>query len=188
MTRRELDLGRLLQKVGRRIEDEGQITSQRFHDWKKVAQLPKTRGTCDGCDGFGWVDDEKCEKCRGTGDGGGFGNTDPKDRKQDQQASRLSAEWVRIRLQLESLSERANWLIDQAKAADTALQRDWTPAQAEAEGWCGAHWHAAKALVAITKRPSGEPYYKGRCRFCGAWPDGDPPVDVLRTRNKDRVA
>jgi hypothetical protein len=188
VSKREMDLGRLAQKVGRRLEDEGQATSQRLHDWKRTEQLPKTRGSCDGCDGFGWVGDEKCEQCGGTGDGGGFGNRDPKDSKQDREASRLSSEWTSIRVQLEHLLKRAAWLMDQAKAEHRQLDKHRTPAQVEADGWCGAHWHAVKALVPITLRSSGEPYYKGRCRFCGSWPGGDPPADVLRTRQAQRAA
>lgn len=165
MTKREIDLGRLLQKVGRRFEDEGQTTSQRFHDWKRTEQIStdSTRG------------------------GGGV-ETDRIDRQQDRQAARLSAEWTRVRLQLDDLLNRADWLMDQAKADHRPVDKHRTPAQVEVDGWCGSHWHAVKALVPITLRPSGEPYYKGRCRFCGSWPGGDPPADVLRTRQKERAA
>jgi hypothetical protein len=161
MSKRELDLGRLAQKVGRRIEDEGQATSQRFHDWKRTEQI-----AADSTRGGGGVEQDRS----------------------DREASRLAAEWMRVRVQLQDALQRAAWLMDQAKAEHRQLDKHRTPAQVEADGWCGAHWHAVKALVPITLRSSGEPYYKGRCRFCGSWPGGDPPADVLRTRQAQRAA
>lgn len=185
MTTRELDLGRTLQQVGRRITEEGQTVSQRFHDWKRVEKLPVGRGSCPDCAGEGYRyngTQVMCDMCKGTGDynPGGNGRGDG---QQDQQAARLAVEWTKVRLQLEHYATRAEWLMDQAKGtADKALRRDWTPAQAEAEGWCGHCFKVAGALVPITLRPSGEPYYRGRCRFDGAWPGGDPPADVVKAR------
>lgn len=159
MSKREIDLGRLLQRVGRRIEDEGQVTSQRLHDWKRVEQV-------------------ESDSSRG---GGGGVTFKVADRQQDRQAASMSAEWVRIRLQLGYLAERAGWLMDQAKAEHRPLDRHRTPAQVEAEGWCGNHWSKIGELVPISLRPTGEPWYRGRCRRCGGWPDGDPPREVLLT-------
>jgi hypothetical protein len=166
MSKRELDLGRLLAKTGRRIEDEGQKTSQRLHDWKKIEQIARdsTRG----------------------GGSGGAASFRLADRPQDQLAAKMSAEWLAVRVQLEHLARRAEWLMDQAKAADKSLVRDWTPAQAEAEGWCGSHWRIGET-VPVSLRPSGEPYYRGRCLFCGRWPDGDPPAEVLRDRRDGKT-
>ena len=158
MSKREVDLGRLMQKVGRRIEDEGQAASQRFHDWKRTEQI-------------------NTDSTRGGGNGGvAF---DLRDRQMDRQAAKMSAEWVRVRQQLDALATRAAWLMDQAKAASAPLVRDWTPAQAEAEGWCRSHWRI-KEQVPIACRPTGEPYYRGLCRDCGKWPGGEPPLEVLK--------
>lgn len=161
---RELDLGRLMQTVGRRMVEEGQVTSQRFHDWKRVDRI-------------------ETDSNRGGGNGGSAFDPQERqiDRAGDRQAARMFAEWVTVRSQLEALTVRAGWLMDQAKgAANKALRRDWTPAQAEAEGWCGSHWRVGEE-VPIGLRPTGEPWYAGRCRRCGSWPDGDPPLEVLKT-------
>jgi hypothetical protein len=108
------------------------------------------------------------------------------ERQQIRQASRLSAEWTLVRRQLEALAARAAWLMDQAKADKRPLDKHRTPAQVEADGWCGSHWRIGE-LVPITLRPSGEPFYRGRCRRCGSWPEGDPPVDVLTTWRDGRT-
>ena len=180
---RELDLGRLMQKVGRRITEEGQTTSQRFDDWKRVEKIPVGRGNCGGCGGEGYVyadaEQVQCETCKGTGDASGPGGRG--DTLQDRQAGRLAAEWTAVRLKLEQLTERAAYLMDQAKGHADKLQRqNWTVEQAENAGWCGNHWKAGEQ-VPISLRSTGEPYYKGRCRACGSWPDGDPPREVLKT-------
>lgn len=158
MNNREIDLGRLLAKVGRRLEDEGQATSQKLHDWKRVEQI-------------------ESDSTRG---GGGGVTYKVADRQQDRQAAQMHAEWLRVRLQLDALAQRAAWLMDQAKAETMPLDKHRTPAQVEADGWCGNHWRQIGELVPITTRPSGEPYYRGLCRACGGWPNGLPPADVLK--------
>lgn len=161
---RELDLGRLMQTVGRRMAEEGQATSQRFHDWKRIDRI-------------------ETDSNRGGGNGGSAFDPDQAivNRAEDRQAARMFAEWATVRRQLEALSIRAGWLMDQAKGSqDRLMRREWTPAQAEAEGWCGNHWKIGEQ-VPVSLRPSGEPYYRGRCRACGSWPDGDPPLEVLKT-------
>lgn len=187
---RELDLGRLMQSVGKRLAEEGQATSQRLHDWKRIERIPAGRGNCGGCGGEGYVyegiEQVQCDDCKGTGDGAGSGGPGG-DTLQDRQASRMLAEWARVRLQLEQLSNRACFLMDQAKADHAPLDKHRTPAQVEADGWCGAHWRQIGELVPVSLRPTGEPYYKGRCLFCGRWPEGDPPADVLRQRRDGKT-
>lgn len=153
-----------MQKIGRRVEDDGQATSQRLHDWRRTERL-------------------ETDSTRG----GGGASIDLRDRQMDRQASRMHAEWLRIRQQLDYLCDRAGWLMDQAKAEVRPLDKHRTPAQVEAEGWCGNHWRQIGELVPVSLRPSGEPYYRGRCRFCGSWPEGDPPAEVLRTRRDGRT-
>lgn len=177
--KREIDLGRDLQAMGRRMVEEGQTTSQRLHDWKRVARIPRSGNTCPDCDGDGKIDGQPCTLCGGSGNGGRVEGQDRTDRQQDQQAARMSAEWAQVRRQLEALTARAVWLMDQAKANHRPLDKHRTPAQVEADGWCGNHWGRIGELVPITCRPSGEPYYKGLCRACGSWPDGLPPAEVL---------
>lgn len=157
---RERDLGIAMQALGRRMVDEGQSTSQRFHDWKRIDTPP-------------------ANSTRGGGSGGV--HFDIADRRDDRHAARLAAEWTAVRQQIERLTARADWLMDQAKGvADRLARKDWTPAQAEAAGWCGSHWRIGEE-VPISLRPSGGPWYAGRCRRCGSWPEGDPPIEVLTT-------
>lgn len=162
---RERDLGRQLRHLGERLEDEGQATSQRFHDWRRTERL-------------------EADSSRGGGHGGA--TFDPRDRQQDRHAGRMFAEWATIRGQLDQLTARANWLMDQAKAAGTSRTKDWTPAQAEAEGWCGSCWRLGKQ-VPVQCRPTGEPYVRGRCRFCRGWPNHLPALDDLRTHHAGRT-
>jgi hypothetical protein len=162
VSKREIDLGRLAQQVGRRIEDEGQATSQRLHDWKRTEQIP-------------------ADSTRGGGGGNGF---QMQDRQQDRLAGSMSAEWLALRLQLDHTLRRMDWMMDQAKANHMPLDKHRTAAQVEADGNCGSCWKSLGEIVPVTERPSGEPYYRGRCRFCGSWPGGDPPKDVLETRRR----
>lgn len=156
---REQDLGKALQALGRRMVEQGQATSQRFHDWKRIEQVAR-------------------DSSRGGGNGGV--HFDQADRQQDRQAARMAAEWARVRQQLDQLTKRAAWLMDQAKADHRPLDKHRTPAQVEADGWCGSHWRIGE-LVPVTLRTTGEPWYRGRCRRCGSWPEGDPPREVLET-------
>lgn len=161
MSHREIDLGRLVQKVGRRIEDEGTAASQHFHEWERDGKMPAS-------------DSNR---------GGGNGGASPAERLREERERRMvsghRAEWLKVRVQLEALANRAAWLLDQAKTQPTSLEKHRTPAQVEAEGWCGNHWARIGELVPITTRPSGEPYYRGLCRACGGWPNGLPPAEVL---------
>lgn len=176
--RRELDLGRLLQQVGRRVEDEGQAASQHFYEWEREAKIPPTPPACPVCDGAG------CRDCNGTGDARPASDGALKQRQEAEAASRLRDEWRKVRVQIEALANRADWLLDQARVLATGgLDKHRTPAQVEADGWCGNCWARGGFLVPISLRPTGEPYYKGRCRPCGQWPGGNPPKEVVEARN-----
>lgn len=175
MSKREMDLGRLMQRVGRRIEDEGQAASQHFYEWERDAKLPRTLPACPLCDGSG------CEGCNGTGNATRAFGGNRQNEAEDRLVGSLRAEWLKVRVQLEALALRADWLMDQAKAQkDRGIDKHRTPAQVEADGWCGNHWSRIGELVPITLRPTGEPWYRGLCRACGAWPDGLPPSEVLQ--------
>lgn len=179
--RRELDLGRLAQKVGRRIEDEGQKTSQLFYEWERVKRVRQAPPACPVCDGKG------CRDCNGTGDARQAVDGALKQQRDDRLASQLRREWLNVRVQMEALCNRADWLMDQAQVLAASLEKHRTPAQVEADGWCGNCWARGGALVPISLRPTGEPYYKGRCRACGSWPEGDPPADVVKQRLEGRT-
>lgn len=166
MSKRELDLGRLMQKVGRRLEDEGQAASQHFYEWERTEPMPSA------------------DSSRGGGNGGVSFDERLREQREDRQASRLRSEWAKVRVQLEALAHRADWLLDQAKAETKPLDRHRTPAQVEADGFCGSCWKSTGKLVEVSIRSTGEPYYRGRCRFCGSWPGGDPPAEVLRERQR----
>jgi hypothetical protein len=169
MSKRELDLGRLAQKVGRRIEDEGQAVSQRFYEWERADRMPSG------------------DSSRGGGSGGAAPADQLQEQKDDRQAARLRRRWLQAQVRLESVLAEMGWLMDQAKAVSPQLEKHRTPAQVEADGWCGSHWRQIGELVPVAERPTGEPYYRGKCLFCGRWPGGDPPAEVLRARREGRT-
>lgn len=168
MSRRELDLGRRTQSVGRRIEDEGRAASQHFAEWEREARI-------------------EGDSTRGGGYGTATGDDTLRDQADQRQVSAYRARWLKVQVRLDAVLAEAEWLLDQAKTEHRALDRHRTPAQVEAEGWCGSCWKSTGQLVPVTERPSGEPYYRGRCRFCGSWPGGDPPKDVLEQRNSGKA-
>jgi hypothetical protein len=169
MSKRELDLGRLAQKVGRRIEDEGQATSQAFYEWERSEKMPSS------------------DSSRGGGSGGAAPAERLRELKEDRDASRLRRKWLGAQVRLEAVLAEMGWLMDQAKREHLSLDKHRTPAQVEADGWCGSHWKSIGELVPVSLRPTGEPYYRGRCLFCGRWPGGDPPVDVLKARESGKA-
>lgn len=64
--------------------------------------------------------------------------------------------------------------------------KDMLAAQVAADGWCVSCWRDEQHLTEITKRPSGEPWYRDLCRSCGQWKaeNGElPPLDLLRQRH-----
>lgn len=59
-------------------------------------------------------------------------------------------------------------------------------AQVATEGWCVSCWRDDRWCEPIAKRPTGEPFYKDRCRFCGQWKaehGQDPPLVILQKRH-----
>lgn len=165
--KREVDLGRRGQKVMARVENEGQAASQHFYEWEKPGRLPS-------------------DESRGGGNGGTTSGSRLEDQREDRRTSQLRRRWTAVKARLEADFAEVEWLLNEAQtqARNAANEKHRTPAQVEAEGWCGNHWKHLGELVPVTLRPSGEPWYRGRCRFCGAWPEGDPPRDVLETRAK----
>jgi hypothetical protein len=163
VSRRELDLGRLAEKIGRRLETEGQATSQHFYEWQRQERIANDSNR-----------------------GGGSGGAEPADaireRRDDRAASSLRRRWLNAQVRLDAVLAEMGWLMDQARSDARPLDKHRTPAQVEADGWCGNCWKHAGQLVPIAIRPSGEPYYKGRCRGCGSWPEGDPPAEVVQQR------
>lgn len=113
---RELDLGRLLEKVGKRIQEEGQTASQKFHDWKRVEQLE--------------VDSTR---------GGGLGDA-PVDMAADRRAAKMAADWLHVRVQLQALAVRAAHLMDEAKGAKITTDGIRPP------GWCRSHWQIGEQV------------------------------------------
>ncbi len=108
------------------------------------------------------------------------------DRAGDRQAAKLHKEWLDLQVRMVALLNKANHLIDTANAVDVPSVRDWTPAQAEAEGWCGSCWRI-NVNEPIPKRDTGEPWYRGRCLWCARWKDEngesvDPPLHALKEK------
>ena len=57
------------------------------------------------------------------------------------------------------------------------------------EGWCRSCWRDEQHMTPITLRPTGEPYYRDRCAWCGEFVAAygqEPPVAVLRKRHEGR--
>lgn len=62
-------------------------------------------------------------------------------------------------------------------------------AQIATEGWCVSCWRNDRTCNPIALRPTGEPYYKDRCRPCGEWQaeyGQDPPMSILKLRHDGR--
>lgn len=160
---REAELGKLMQEVGKRLEERGKVYSRKMHDWHKApaVQIDSTRG------------------------GGGV-EGDVMERRADRIAARMFPRWVKDRDALDGLAHSLLRLMDDAEKTIVALDKHRTPAQVEADGFCGSCWRIGK-LVSVQCRPSGEPYVRGRCRFCRDWPNHLPALDDLRTYHAGRT-
>lgn len=177
-SRRELDLGREGERVSRRLQGEGQSAGQHFYEWEREGKIPRSVPPCLLCDGAG------CEDCHGTGNAPTGGNgSDPLAR----QASLLRGRWQKALARYASACQEIESLLDQAKVTAREVDKQRSAVQVEADGWCGACWKATGEFVPIALRPTGEPFYRGRCRFCGSWPGGDPPKDVLEQRHAGKT-
>jgi hypothetical protein len=160
---RERDLGNLALEVGGMLVADGHDASQVFHDWKRIEQI-------------------EADSNRGGGNGGAV--FDEVDRAGDRKAAKRSREWLEVRVQLQHHLDRAKALMDEAKRQKVVLaDKHRTPAQVEADGWCGHHWRLIGTLEAVTLRPTGEPFYRGKCRWCG---DNNPDAEMLRARHEGK--
>ena len=145
-----------LRDAADRIEARGDLIEQRFYDWQRLERIPT-------------------DESRG---GGGAGA--PPDAKAERVASRHLHEWRLLMSDAKAMMGRVTLLDRTAFPPGSKLEPShMTTSQLEADGWCGSHWRI-REFVAITTRPTGEPYYRGRCRSCGQWPGGDPPIEVLK--------
>lgn len=181
--RRELDLGRLVQQVGRRLEREGQAAALHFAEWEREGKIPPTPPACALCDGRG------CEDCHGTGDAPPAFDSRVRQQKEIRAASELRGRFLKAQVRLGSVLVEIERLLDQATIESKSLDRHRTPAQVEVDGFCGNCWAKAGVLVEVTLRPSGEPWYRGRCRGCGSYrgENGvEAPADVVGLRLRGR--
>lgn len=163
------DLAAELEAAAAFARKHGANIEQRFYEWQRLGRLP---------------DSEE----RGGGNGGATTGDQDERRREDAMAAR---QLHLLRLCVADLLgdvRRFRGFEGVAFPKGTKLEpKHLTAAQVEADGWCGSHWRIGE-FVAIATRPSGEPFYRGRCRRCGEWPEGDPPVDVLRTWKSGRTA
>lgn len=154
---------RRLEAAAKQVRARGQATEQRFYDWQKVERIEGDQ--------------------RGGGNGGASWAVDVEARADDRKASRFLRQWRDVMSRLESDALRVSSLVEVAHPVlppRLSHQTNRTTEQVVADGWCGSHWRIGE-LVAISCRPSGEPYYRGKCRRCGDWPGGVPPIEVLQT-------
>lgn len=174
--RRELDIGRLGEQASRRLQGEGRAAAQHFYEWERESKIAVVSPPpCQVCDGDG------CETCNGTGNAP---TTRTGTDQMDREASLLRGRWVKALARYAAACGEIENLLDQAKVIVRETDKQRSAVQVEADGWCGSCWKATGEFVPIALRPSGEPFYRGRCRFCGSWPEGDPPKHVLETKRK----
>jgi hypothetical protein len=171
------DLAAELEAAASFARSQGGAIEQRLYEWTRIARIPAAPPPCGVCDGVG------CEDCKGTGNA-------PTLRSEDGQEDRLVSRQLHFyRLTVADLAARLQKFRSFQSVAfpkQAKLEaKHLTAAQVEADGYCGSHWRIGQ-WVEIPRRATGEPYYRGRCRDCGSWPEGDPPVEALRSWRKGR--
>lgn len=64
------------------------------------------------------------------------------------------------------------------------------PSEAEIpDDWCRSCWRDNQHHSPITLRPTGEPYYEGKCKWCGQFEKAHKrpvPIEILRVRHQGR--
>lgn len=171
------DLAAELEAAASFARSQGAAIEQRLYEWTRIGRIPSAPPPCGACGGPG------CEDCKGTGNA-------PTMPREDGQEDRLVSRQLHFyRLTVADLAARLQKFRSFQQVAfpkQTPLEaKHLTTTQVEADGWCGSHWRIGE-FVAISTRPTGEPFYRGRCRRCGEWPEGDPPTEVLQTWKSGR--
>lgn len=169
-------LAESLRQTSVAVERDGPLTWERCADWT-TARMPAHREP---------LDDEGEERVRA-----GRTEEDEENYRMDAAAARYEAELAKITARMISDGERLRTIMSIANPSPpkNLATRDMLVAQVEADGWCGSCWRDDQHLTPVAERPNGQPYYRGRCRFCGEWKANtreDPPLDVLRPHHEGR--
>lgn len=158
-----------LDQLRERVRRDGDLLWQRTADWVKIQQPP-------------------------AGERGG-GTSAPADdalreRMLDRMASKYHDELRQLTRRLHDDASRYNRIADIVLPKPAvSVGNHMQAAQVAAEGWCVSCWRNDQTCEPIAKRPSGEPYYRDRCRPCGAWKaehGQDPPLPILKLRHEGR--
>lgn len=157
-----------LDRLRARLEKDGDLIWQRTEDWVK----PRVPAAGE----------------RGGGSGEGPSDYVLEERKDDAAASRYYAEVRAITKRMTDDSRRLCEIASLAVPPKSAVltNRNLQAAQVAAEGWCVSCWRDELTCEPIALRPTGEPYYKDRCRGCGMWKaehGQDPPLAILQKRH-----
>ncbi len=122
--------------------------------------------------------------------GGGHGDDEPDDRvaerRDDARAAkmlrRMQTDAAEALVRLNSLVHRIEECARPGKVHLAAREKQST--QVALDGWCKSCFRAG-GMVPIATRPTGEPYFRDRCRSCGAHhaeTGEDPPLEHVRAR------
>lgn len=126
----------------------------------------------------------------------GGGLSEPSDdalrqRMEDRQASRYHDELKTLTERMRADAARYRRIFEIVLPPPSAVlsNKHLQLAQIAAEGWCVSCWRDDQNCTPIALRPSGEPFYKDRCRACGEWKHEhgqDPPLPILKLRHSGR--
>jgi hypothetical protein len=158
-------------------ERNGDVTWERVDAWTLPGRMP-ARGERGG----GLVDAETDDRID--------------DRREDAAAARYKPELETLTKRIEADLARLVRIhaICNPEPAKSLATRDMQVSQVEADGWCGHCWTDDQFLEPIALRPSiapipSRPYYRGLCRWCGAFKSEHgalPPISLLRLHHRQK--
>lgn len=155
------------------LNRNGDLTWGRASDWTSAGNLP-SNGTRGGGMAEGAEDDDRHD-----------------DRQEDAAAARYHDELDTLTKRIDADCARLRRIIGICAPTPPKQlhNRDLLVAQVAADGWCISCWRDDQHLTPIALRPSGQPYYRDRCRACGEWKaehGQDPPKLILELRHAGR--
>lgn len=161
-----------LEAAAHHVRQQGNLTWGRTSDWTTAGRMPSTGVN-----------------------GGGLGEATPDetngDMREDRAAARYHDELDKLTARLDADLHRLTRIMNICcPPPPKSLQsKDMLAAQVAADGWCLSCWRDDQHLEPISVRPTGQAYYRDRCRPCGQWRNEhgeDPPPDILRARHTGR--
>lgn len=157
-----------LHAIADKVERDGPAAWKNAAEWTRPGQ-PPTRGERGGGIEEGVCSDDRAAERRD-------------DARASKMLKRMQSDAAEAIARLTSLLNRIE---ECAKPGSNNLAtREKQATQIAADGWCVSCWRAG-GLVEIATRPTGEAYYRDRCRTCGthrAETGEDPPLEHVRAR------